>query len=257
VVGVLLSGPWLPFSLALGLLVGLLALELAALALGASLLAAGDGPDVGPDLPHQPAGADASFDLSPGTEPDIDRLLTAAEQAHAGLGRHDLAQDAGPLGLLGLGRAPFGIWLAAAALGYGLSGYALQGVAQAMLGAPLGPWVAGLVALLPGAYFARRFADAFARAIPRVETSATRAQFMGGLRGVVSQGTARAGQPAEVRVRDRHGNLHFVRCEPFDRAESITEGTDVLTVRERRGPNDYHLRIVAVGSDPVPERTIS
>jgi len=66
------------------------------------------------------------------------------------------------------------------------------------------------------------------------------------LRGVVSQGTARAGNPAEVRVTDRHGNLQFLRAEPLDRSAEITQGQEVVVIRLLSGPDRGAFRIVAL-----------
>jgi hypothetical protein len=99
------------------------------------------------------------------------------------------------------------------------------------------PAVAGAVA------FTRLFGSALAGLLPQIETTATSAQFMGGLRGIVTQGTARQGAPAEVRLRDRHGNTHHMRCEPFRDTDVIEQGTEVLLLRKRT-PGGWTLQIV-------------
>ena len=53
-------------------------------------------------------------------------------------------------------------------------------------------------------------------------------------RGVVTQGTASRGRPAEVRVVDRHGNAHFLRAEPLGDGDVIAQGTEVLVVSAPR-----------------------
>lgn len=236
-----LTVPYLPFSLACGLLVALLLVELAALVLGGSIFT-GDagGPDLDPDL----AALQADFDLDADVSPDIDALLAASDRMEA-LAAAPEAGPGGLAGLLGLGHSPFMIWLAAALTGFGLSGLALQ-TASHGLGGPLPVWLAVLIAAPLGLAFAGRVARAIARLLPRVETTATSAQFMGGLRGVVTQGTARAGSAAEVRLRDRHGNLHYFRCEPFRDADVIPEGTEVLTLRERHAKGTWRLRILPI-----------
>jgi hypothetical protein len=129
-------------------------------------------------------------------------------------------------------------------MGFGLSGLILQSVVQNILGAPLGTTLAVLIAAVIGLGFARTFARFFGNLLPQIETTATSAQFMGGLRGIVTQGTARNGQPAEVRLRDRHGNTHYLRCEPFRESDVIREGTEVLTLRERLAKGGWGLRIL-------------
>jgi hypothetical protein len=235
-VSLLFSPPFVPFALALGLLAGLFLLELVVLVLGGSLFG-GEGVDADVD-----PGLEA-FDLEPGDIPDLQAMIAAADSEQA---VPETAEPSGLAGLLGLGATPFMIWLAALLLGFGVSGLVLQSVADAVAGAPLTPGLAVLATLPLGLGFARRFARSFARVLPKLETTATSVQFMGGLRGRVTQGVARQGSPAEVRLTDRHGNTHYLRCEPLLTDAVITEGSDVLTVRLRTAPQSWALRILAL-----------
>lgn len=230
---VLLSGPYQAFAIALGLLGGLLVVELIALLLGASIMADGTSDIVD--------SADATFDLPTGAEPDVAALVTASETAQADTpaGGH----GGGVLAFLGLGRIPFAIWLAAFLTAFGVSGIALQSGASSFLGAPLPAAIAIVPATIFAIAFVRGFGRIFSRLVPKVETTATSAQFMGGLRGIVTQGTARQGVPAEVRVRDRHGNTHHVRCEPARAQDVVPEGTEVLLLRQH-SPSGWSLKIV-------------
>ena len=150
---------------------------------------------------------------------------------------------------LGLGRVPFLIWLAAVLAGFGLSGYLLQSLMAQLFGAPLPAVLAAIPAAALAFGFARLYGRALARLIPRTESSSRTKAMLNRKRGVVSQGTARAGQPAEVRVSDSFGNLHFIRAEPLDRAEAIPPGTEVLVLRILQGPARGAFRIVPLG-DP-------
>lgn len=246
----LLSPPVVPFSLALGLLAGLLLLEIAALAMGASLLAkdaekldfeadlpALDTPDA-PDLPELPAPEVlAEMDLGGIDAADLDLGPPAAPEP-AGLGA-----------VLGLGRAPFLIWLAALLAGFGLSGYLLQSLSARVLGWPLPAWLAILPAAAAGLWFARAYGRVLARLIPGTESSVRSKAMLNRKRGVVSQGTARAGQPAEVRVADSFGNLHYIRAEPLDVREAIPQGAEVLVLRILQGPARGQFRILLL-SEP-------
>ena len=231
-----LSPEFVPFTFALGLMLAILALELVAVTLGLSLHGSGGELELGADM----AALHANFDLSPDATPDIDHLLQISDSLDA-----PPEPDAGPLAVLGLGRVPLMIWLAAMLFSFGLGGYLLQGVAAAVA-APLPALITVPVTLIGALSFSRVFSRTFARLIPSLETTATSTQFLGGLRGVVSQGTARAGSAAEVRLHDRHGNIHHLRCEPFHPTDIIPEGTDVLTLRERLGPNQWHLKILPI-----------
>jgi Protein of unknown function (DUF1449). len=107
------------------------------------------------------------------------------------------------------------IWLASALLGFGAGGLVVQTLADGTLGSPLPVWLAAVPALLSGWGVARGFGGLFARLIPQDETQSVSEAHLGRRQGVITQGTAARGRPAEVRVTDRHGNPHYLRAEPL------------------------------------------
>lgn len=228
-----LSAAYAPFTFALGLMAALLLLESVFVLLGVSL----HGHDLDTEIPGEVAALHAQFDLAHGATPDVPHLL----EASAALNQVEpSAPETGFMAAIGLHDMPLMIWLAAMLFSFGLGGYLFQALTASALPTSL----VALLAAAAGLIFTRQFAKVFGRFVPRLETSATSAQFMGGLRGVVTQGTARAGSAAEVRLRDRHGNIHYMRCEPFSPSDEIGEGTEVLTLRERLGPDRWSLRIL-------------
>jgi hypothetical protein len=232
----LIEPAFVPFALALGLLFALLILEVIGLLLGMSLLGDTDLPEL--DL----AAAETAFDIDPGL--DVEGQIEAALDR---LGAIDLAQTPEPdasgtaLDVPGRGKPPFVLRLAAFLLVFGISGILIQHLAGSMTGAPMAWWLAAPIAAIPALWLGNRISQVLASVLPQTETAATRLQFLGGLRGVVSQGTARRGSPAEVRLRDRHDNIHHIRCEPLRDEDVILEGTEVLTLR-RRIPRAERLR---------------
>lgn len=221
---VLLSGAKAPFTAALGLLLGLLVLELVMGLMGGSLLGGGaeglDAPDI--DAPEIDT---PELDL-PGAElADVDGFGPASADPPA---------ISGVASILGLGRTPFMIWLASALLGFGAGGMALQSLAEGLTGSPLPAWLAAIPALVAGWGVARGFGGVFARLVPRDETQSVSETQLGRRRGVITQGTAARGRPAEVRVTDRHGNPHYLRAEPLEDAAQLVQGTEVLVLRDHR-----------------------
>ena len=71
-----------------------------------------------------------------------------------------------------------------------------------------------------------------ARIIPKDETTAVSVQSLIGRAGVVITGTARVGMAAEVKVRDQHGNAHYLMVEPDVPEEEFEQGTEVLIVKK-------------------------
>ncbi len=223
----LLEGAFAPFTMSLALLFGLLALELVALAVGASLLA-GEG-EVDLDV-MDASGLDvADFDLDIDADIDLGDFELADLEADA-----PGAAPAGPLAWLGIGKVPFMIWLVVLLAGFGLSGMGLQLALHDGLGFDLPAWMAAIPAGAFGLWFARGFGGVFARLLPKTETEAMSERMLARRRGVITQGTASRGRPAEVRVMDRFGNTHYLRAEPLQDKDALDQGTEVLVLRDRR-----------------------
>ena len=223
------------FTVALALLAGLLLLEFLLLLVGGSLLGLG-------------AEADLDMDLDAGLGElvvDLDGIDTEVLEM---FGTEATTPDlmASPASWLGLGQMPVMIWIATMLLGFGVTGIVLQDLATRLIGTPLPALLLALPSALSGVWLARRFGAAFARLLPKTETTAISARHLGRRIGVVTQGTARRGHPCEVRVADRHGNTHYLRGEPLQEAEVIATGTRVLVLRHREGQG---YRLVPLGPD--------
>ncbi|MGR3469199.1 MAG: OB-fold-containig protein [Shimia sp.] len=211
----LLSADWVPFTTAFALLLGLLLLEVVGLLLGFSLMGE--------------AGGDVDL-------PDLGALELELPEGAGDYAIPDIAEvdaiDGGITSWTGIGRTPFMIWLGSVLLGFGAAGYAIQTTAEALSGAPF-PWVlASFPAAVASLWFAGRFGKAFAAILPKTESTSISERRYAGHEGVISQGTASRGRPAEVRITDRFGNIHHMRAEPLEDV-SLPEGTDVLILRNR------------------------
>lgn len=238
-----LTGPFVPFTIALALLFGLLALEIVLGLLGGTLLGLGADADFDVDLDIDAPDIDA-FDIDFGdadphlfdfAEPEVDADLPEAEVA-----------PAGPASWLGIGKMPVLIWMAALLLGFGVSGFALQSVFSGLFGLLIPASLAAIPAALAGIWFAKNFGAGFARALPKTETTAMSERHLGRRTGVVTQGTAKRGRPSEVKVKDRHGNVHYLRGEPLKDDDEIPAGTEVLVLRHRY---EEGYRLVPLGPE--------
>lgn len=227
-----LTVPYVPFTLALALLFGLLALELVLALAGLTVLGGEtdvdleaipvdgiDALDVDIDLDAADLGIDPTdYDLPAPDDPAITGKVGSGGQ--------------GLIGWLGLGRVPTLVWLASVLLGFGVSGIVIQNAAALVL-APLPAAIAVWPALFAALWFARSFGAVFARLLPKTETQSVSKRQLGRRAGIVTQGTARRGSPAEVRVADRYGNHHYLRAEPMRDSEEIPQGSDVIVIRHR------------------------
>lgn len=223
-----------PFTIALGLVLGLVVLEVILLFLGLSLMTDEGGADFD---------ADADLNVEPGFEPEADFDAEAVDAVDA-----PTASPSGVgtfLGWLGLGHVPFAIWFAAFLTAFGLMGLALQSIATAFIGAPLAPTIASLAALLPALAVSSRIARILGRLVPKFESTAISTRSYGGRRGVITVGTARRGKPAQARFTDGHGNIHYTLVEPLDNDASLPQGTEIAILRLRDGS----LRAIAIDDD--------
>ena len=232
-----LAPQMVPYTLALGLLFGLFCLELIFALLGATLLGAGGDADLdAPDFVAEP------FDLG---DVDLDLDLDGLEGLDADLSDFELpafetegidAADAGSSGALawlGMGKAPFVLWFAALLMGFGLAGFLLVNLVQNALEWAVPIWISLPPSAFIGVWFASRFAATFAWMLPKTETTALPRSRLARRKGVISQGTAKRGSPAEVRITDYYGNLHYIRAEPLRDDVELIQGTDVLVLRHR------------------------
>lgn len=208
----------LPFSIALAVTAGLFLIEIISLLLGATVLGlGGDTPDID---------VDADFDLSADVDVDID-----------GFDADPLGElSAAPSGILtwiGARDVPFLIWLVSFLTMFGLFGLIVQSISMSMIGTPLFTLLAIVVAFVPAIGITRIIANWVALIMPKTETSAMRTRFLGGHHGTITQGTASRGSPAEVKIKDRHGNMHYLRVEPLDDDAVFPQGSDVTLIRKR------------------------
>lgn len=224
----------LPFTGALMFVAGLLILELIMSVLGGSLMGGTD--------------TDADFDVDAGMDADFDAdfdgdiadaldttdALDSADGLEADVEGMDASAPGGIAAWLGFGEVPFILWVAGLLTAFGLTGYGLQTGSFALFGGAIPAGIAAIAALIPALWLGRWFARTLGRLVPKTETTAIRRRSLGGRRGIIAQGTARRGNPAQARIRDGYGNLHYVRVEPVDDI-AIPQGTEVM-IRGGRGP---------------------
>jgi hypothetical protein len=198
----MLSAPQnLVFSAALGVVAILFVIELGGLLIGAQLSETLDG----------------VFDLDPGS--DIDASATGLTKA---------------LAWLHFGRIPLLMLIVLFLLGFGLSGLIVQRLIALLLGAPASALIATIPALAVATGIVRLGGPLISRIMPQDETAAvSRDSFVGRL-AVITTGTARKASPTEARLRDEHGQLHYVMVEPDMDGDLFKTGEEVLIVAADR-----------------------
>ncbi len=155
----------------------------------------------------------------------VEALGLGASAVHLDVGA-DVDGGGDLLGWLGVGQVPLLILLVVFLALFGLAGLAIQQFAG-----PLPLLIATPAAAAAALPLTGLGARGLARIMPRDETTAISLDSLVGKKGTITVGTARRGSPAQARVRDVHGQSHYVMIEPNGDADAVAEGGTVLLIR--------------------------
>lgn len=92
-----------------------------------------------------------------------------------------------------------------------------------------------LIILLVSLPFTRILGKIVALILPADETTAISIEELVGRIAVITIGTSKRGNPAEARVKDEHGQNHYVMVEPEEDDMSFEQTNEVLVVRVENG----------------------
>ncbi len=135
------------------------------------------------------------------------------------------------LSWLRIGQVPILILLIVFLTAFGVLGYALQGFIFNVTGYLLPSALASLPALFGAVPAMRWMGGAIAAILPSDETSAVATASFVGLNATITLGTARKGSPAQARLKDAHGQSHYVMVEPEDPQLAFAQGDTVRLTR--------------------------
>jgi membrane protein implicated in regulation of membrane protease activity len=134
----------------------------------------------------------------------------------------------GPLAYLNAGHLPLTLFVASAATVFGVTGLAVQQIAASIVGASL-PLLAAIpiaaVAAIPGTHMISKGLGAL---LPKTETTAISGEDLIGREGEVMAGEGTRGSPVQVKLRDEHGQAHYVMVEPVRDDDTLSQGQNVV-----------------------------
>jgi hypothetical protein len=201
-----------PFAVALVLMVGIGILEMIGAVFGGGISSALEDllPDPSPDV---------AMDVD---APDLDGTTLEAPGLVSRL-----------LGWLHVGRVPLLVLLVVFLLFFGIGGLLLQEIVDSLLGRMLPGWLAApavFAGVLPAV---RATGGLLARVLPRDETTSVSTRTFIGRVAVVITGTAARGAPAQAKLHDQHGQVHYVLVEPDVDGDRFPTGAAVLLVSQQ------------------------
>jgi len=161
----------------------------------------------------------------------------------------DVAADgfgAGWLNWLCIGRVPALVLFVAFLTAFGLAGFVLQSSTHWILGWYLPVPIACVGAVVVGLPPTRWLALGLAKVMPKEETEAVSTGSFIGKVAIVIGGVARRDVPAQAKLRDVHGQTHYVLVEPDDPDQAFENGTEVILLDQKSG-----IRFTAIRNESV------
>ncbi len=215
----ILASENLPFSIALGLMIAIGLLEgiTTLLGFGASSFLESLMPDTDIDI-------DVDVDMDIDMDADIPDGISG-----------DIASAGALSNLLGwfnIGRVPVLILFILFLFGFGMIGLIIQSVAHNISGRLLPGFIPSAAAFAAAMIFVKFSGMALAKLIPKDETEAVSEDSFIGRVAVITLGTAKSGKPAQARLRDQHGQVHYIMVVPDSEADVFEAGSEVLPVRQ-------------------------
>jgi hypothetical protein len=219
-----------PFTAALLLMFGLALVEVVALVAGLSVHEAID------DLVISSGGLEAAGDG------------VSAAEATSLVGR--------VLAWFYFGRVPALVILIVFLTTFGLAGLVLQGFLRDAFGVALPSLVAVPLVAVASLPAVRWISGGLARVLPRDETSAVDPwTFIGATAEVVGPGRATIGVPAQARLVDPFGTVHYLLVEPTEADAAFELGARVRLAYEAQGGR-YAAVVASDDADAVPEALV-
>jgi len=154
--------------------------------------------------------------------PDIDLDAEVPDTPASALSRF--------LGWLHIGRVPFLVLMVLFLTAFGLIGYGLQSLMLGLGGMLLSPLIVAPVALMGALPVVRLLGGGIGKIMPQDESSAISEEEYIGLLATITLGHARRGYPAEARLKDRYGQVHYIMVEPEGVDEEFVQGDEILLV---------------------------
>ncbi|MCB0323104.1 MAG: YqiJ family protein [Bdellovibrionales bacterium] len=136
------------------------------------------------------------------------------------------------LGWLRFGKVPALMLLLVLLTAFGLLGYLLQGATGSIFGFLLPAPAAAAGALIAALPVTRWLGGLLAAVLPDDESSAVSSRSFIGRVATVTSGTAKANKAVQAKLRDEHGQTHYIMVEPDEVDGSFDQGASVLVVKQ-------------------------
>jgi hypothetical protein len=139
------------------------------------------------------------------------------------------------LGWLHVGRAPILVLVVIFLTGFAIAGLVLQWAATGLIGQPLPPLLASLLALACAVPTVHTLGGRIARLVPKDETFVVSEESFIGRVARLTAASASPGSPGEAKLTDEHGRTHYLLVEPDGPDIQFRQGDALLVVSRVSG----------------------
>lgn len=116
--------------------------------------------------------------------------------------------------------------------GFGLSGLMAQYVSVSLVGTYVPALLASGVGIIASIPVVRFCGGLLGKYMPKDETYVVSEKSFYGMIATVTLGTAEVGKPAQAKIRDKHGQTHYILVEPDKPGESFATGKKAIIVSQ-------------------------
>jgi hypothetical protein len=163
---------------------------------------------------------DADVDGHPAIHGDVD-----------GDGDVDFADSM--LGFLGIGRVPLTMLLLTFCWAFGSTGFLTQWIAYKVTGALFPSLIASAIAIVPAIFLHGMVAKGIAKITDRDDSTAIHSDAFVGKTATIVIGQTTKGKPTQAKLKDQHGQTHYLMVEPHREEDSLQAGEEVVVVARR------------------------
>ena len=219
-----------PFVIALAVMVAITIIEIISASLGMGLSEMVD--SIIPEF-------DADIDIDVDADADID--ITASGGPGDSLVKL--------LAWFRVGEVPVIMLFIVFLTGFGLVGLSIQFVIVLITGKTIPAVIAVIPALLCSIPVVRVCGGVLGKYMPKDETYAVSEESFPGMIATLTLGTAAHGKPAEAKLKDRHGQTHYILVEPDNPEERFSKGDRTIIVSK----NGAVYKVIAASNEAMTD----
>lgn len=131
------------------------------------------------------------------------------------------------------GRVPLFVWLIIFLTVYSLTGFIIQGIMLHYTSMTFNPWLISPACLFLCMPLVRVATQFITKILPQDETTAIYSDELIGRTAIIVLGHAKINSPAQAKVYDQHGQMHYVMVEP-ELDETFEQGQSVVLTQKTK-----------------------